>query len=87
MKAYVENIFARLGIAGDIVATQTSDEIYSVALTYSNRGGKILGKMGLVSHKILKRFDIDVEVSFCRVELGFANENGCETCGIVQRIA
>ena len=28
MKAYVENIFARLGIAGDIVATQTSDEIY-----------------------------------------------------------
>lgn len=42
MKAYVENIFARLGIAGDIIATQTSDEIYSVALTYSNRGGKIL---------------------------------------------
>ena len=67
MKAYVENIFARLGIAGDIVATQTSDEIYSVALTYSNRGGKILGKMGLVSHKILKRFDIDVEVSFAEL--------------------
>lgn len=67
MKAYVENIFARLGIAGDIVATQTSDEIYSAALTYSNRGGKILGKMGLVSHKILKRFDIDVEVSFAEL--------------------
>ena len=67
MKAYVENIFARLGIAGDIIATQTSDEIYSVALTYSNRGGKILGKMGLVSHKILKRFDIDVEVSFAEL--------------------
>lgn len=31
MKAYVENIFARLGIAGDIIATQTNDEIYSVA--------------------------------------------------------
>ena len=67
MKAYVENIFARLGIAGDIIATQTSDEIYSVALTYSNRGGKILGKIGLVSHKILKRFDIDVEVSFAEL--------------------
>ena len=67
MKAYVENIFARLGIAGDIIATQTSDEIYSVALTYSNRGGKILGKMGLVSHKVLKRFDIDVEVSFAEL--------------------
>ena len=67
MKAYVENIFARLGIAGDIIATQTSDEIYSVALTYSNRGGKILGKMGFVSHKILKRFDIDVEVSFAEL--------------------
>ena len=60
-------IFARLGIAGDIIATQTSDEIYSVALTYSNRGGKILGKMGLVSHKVLKRFDIDVEVSFAEL--------------------
>ena len=63
----MENIFARLGIAGDIVATQTSDEIYSVALTYSNRGGKILGKMGRVSHKVLKRFDIDVEVSFAEL--------------------
>ena len=41
--------------------------IYSVALTYSNRGGKILGKIGLVSHKILKRFDIDVEVSFAEL--------------------
>lgn len=67
MKAYVENIFARLGIAGDIIATQTNDEIYSVALTYSNRGGKILGKMGLVSHKVLKHFDIDVEVSFAEL--------------------
>ena len=67
MKAYVENIFARLGIAGDIVAVQMSDEIYSAALTYSNRGGKVLGKMGLVSHKILKRFDIDAEVAFAEL--------------------
>ena len=67
MKAYVENIFARLGIAGDIVAVQTSDEVYSAALTYSNRGGKLLGKMGLVSHKILKRFDIDADVVFAEL--------------------
>ena len=67
MKAYVENIFARLGIAGDIVAVQTSDEVYSAALTYSNRGGKLLGKMGLVSHKILKRFDIDADVAFAEL--------------------
>ncbi|HIZ26579.1 MAG TPA: phenylalanine--tRNA ligase subunit beta [Candidatus Barnesiella merdipullorum] len=67
MKAYVENIFARLGIAGDVMAVQTSDEVYSVALTYSNRGGKLLGKMGLVSHKILKRFDIDADVAFAEL--------------------
>ena len=67
MKAYVENIFARLGVAGDIVAVQTGDEIYSVALTYSNRGGKVLGKMGLVSHKVLKRFDIDTDVAFAEL--------------------
>ncbi len=67
LKAYVENIFARLGIAGDIVATQTSDEVYSVALNYTNRGGKLVGRMGLVSRKVLKRFDIDVEVSFAEL--------------------
>ncbi len=67
MKAYVENIFARLGIAGDIVADQTSDEVYSVALTYTNRGGKLVGRMGLVSRKILKRFDIDTEVAFAEL--------------------
>ncbi len=67
MKAYVENIFARLGIADNIVANQTSDEIYSVALTYTNRGGKLVGRMGLVSRKILKRFDIDTEVSFAEL--------------------
>ncbi len=67
MKAYVENIFSRLGVAGDIVATQTSDEVYSVALDYTNRGGKLIGRMGLVSHKILKRFDIDAEVSFAEL--------------------
>ena len=67
MKAYVENIFVRLGVAGDIVAVQTGDEIYSVALTYSNRGGKVLGKMGLVSHKVLKRFDIDTDVAFAEL--------------------
>lgn len=67
MKAYVENIFVRLGVAGDIVAVQTGDEIYSVALTYSNRSGKVLGKMGLVSHKVLKRFDIDTDVVFAEL--------------------
>lgn len=70
MKAYVENIFTRLGIAGDVVAVQTSDEVYSAALTYSNRGGKLLGKMGLVSHKILKRFDIDADVAFAELNWG-----------------
>ncbi len=67
LKAYVENIFARLGIAGDIVATQTSDEVYSVALNYTNRGGKLVGRMGLISRKVLKRFDIDAEVAYAEL--------------------
>ena len=65
LKAYVENIFIRLGIENErIVMTQTADELFSAALNIATRDGKELGRVGIVSGKILRKFDIDVEVCF-----------------------
>ena len=50
LKAYVENIFIRLGIEnGRIVMTQTADELFSAALNIATRDGKELGRVGIVS--------------------------------------
>jgi len=65
MKAYTENIFSRLGISGNaLVMEEGGDDIFSHALTFSNRGGKPIAKMGSVQPSLLKRFDIDAEVFY-----------------------
>ena len=67
LKAAVENIFKRMGInERELMVEQTDNEIVSPALTYKNRGGKLLGMLGVVDEKILKRFDIDQEVYFAQ---------------------
>ena len=69
MKATVQNIFARLGITeNEIVAEQTKSEIFSAALVYKNRGGKVLGQLGIVARKIAKAADIDQEVYFAEFD-------------------
>ncbi|MCU6769360.1 phenylalanine--tRNA ligase subunit beta [Barnesiella propionica] len=68
LKAYVENIFARLGIEkNNLVVSQVSDDIFPAALCITNRGGKKIGMLGLVSNKILKKFDIEAEVSYAEL--------------------
>ncbi len=65
LKAYVENILTRLGVErGRLLMTQTSDELLSTALSITNRDGKEIGRLGIVSTKVLKIFDIDAEVCF-----------------------
>ena len=67
LKAAVENIFKRLGIGErELLVEQTENDIVGPALTYKNRGGKLLGYMGVVDEKLLKRFDIDQEVYFAQ---------------------
>ena len=65
LKAYVENVLVRLGVnlKKVVVANLTSD-IYDAALSYTTQSGKLLGTMGIVSHKICKAMDIDTEVYF-----------------------
>ncbi len=65
LKAYVENIFARLGLnMRNLVVGNLSDDIYATALSVHTRGGKLLATLGVVTHKILKAFDMDNEVYY-----------------------
>ena len=68
LKAYVENLFVRLGLEEkEIVAEQVSNEIYSAALSFKHRSGKVLGEMGVVRVAVRKKFDIDQDVFFAQL--------------------
>ena len=65
LKAYVLNIFTRLGVNPGIVVSETSDNnIFGKALALKARSGKVLCEMGTVCHKLLKKMDIDQDVFF-----------------------
>ena len=68
LKAYVLNIFTRLGVNPGIVVTETSDNnIFGKALALKARSGKVLCEMGTVCHKLLKKMDIDQDVFFADI--------------------
>ncbi|MBQ8672845.1 MAG: phenylalanine--tRNA ligase subunit beta [Bacteroides sp.] len=68
LKAYVENIFARVGLdMRDLVVGNLSDDIYAAALSVQTRGGKRLATLGIVTRKLLKAFDIDNEVFYADI--------------------
>lgn len=68
LKAYVLNIFTRLGVNPGIVVTEKSDNnIFGKALALKARSGKVLCEMGTVCHKLLKKMDIDQEVFFADI--------------------
>ncbi|WP_289119797.1 phenylalanine--tRNA ligase subunit beta [uncultured Bacteroides sp.] len=65
LKAYVENVFARLGLCmRDLVVGNLADDIYAAGLSVQTRGGKRLATFGIVTKKLLKAFDIDNEVYY-----------------------
>ena len=66
LKAYVLNIFSRLGVnLGAMVFGNLSDDIYSVAIY--TRGGKLVATFGVLSKKLQKAFDIDNEVYYADI--------------------
>lgn len=68
LKAVVENVFARLGVSRkELVAKQTSNDLFAACLEYRNRGGKLIGYVGVVSHKMLKKTDISQPVYFAEL--------------------
>ena len=65
LKAYVLNIFRRLGVNfGGLVFGNLTDDIYSVAISVHTRGGKLLATFGVLHKNIQKAFDIDNEVYY-----------------------
>ena len=68
LKAYVLNIFSRLGVnLGAMVFGNLSDDIYSVAISIHTRGGKLVATFGVLSKKLQKAFDIDSEVYYADI--------------------
>lgn len=69
LKAYVLNIFSRLGVPfGMLVFADGAEDIFEKSMEIRNRGGKVLAKMGIVSHKVLKTFDIENQVFFADLD-------------------
>ena len=65
LKAYVLNIFRRLGVNfGALVFGTLSDDIYAAAISIHTRGGKLLATLGVLHKKLLKKFDIENEVYY-----------------------
>jgi phenylalanyl-tRNA synthetase beta chain len=69
LKAYVMNVLSRLGVPmGMLVFAEGSEDIFDKSLEIRNRGGKVLVKMGIVSYKVLKAFDIENPVFFADLD-------------------
>ena len=68
LKAYVMNIFTRLGVnPGIVVAEKSDNNVFCKALALKARSGKLLCEMGTVSHKLLKKMDIDQYVFYADI--------------------
>ena len=68
LKAYVMNIFTRLGVNPAIVVAEKSDNnVFGKALALKARNGKLLCEMGTVCHKLLKKMDIEQDVFFADI--------------------
>jgi len=68
LEAYVNNIFARIGLPqGAKVRKKSDNDIFSAGLTIENRGGKKLAEVGILSKKVLKAADIDAPVYYAEL--------------------
>ena len=68
LKAYVLNIFARLGLnLSTVVFGTLANDIFANAITIHTRGGKLLATIGIITRKIQRKFDIDNEVYYAEL--------------------
>lgn len=64
LKAAVMNILKRLGLDDNLRQKQYKSDIYAAALDICTSKGKVLATLGIVSNKVLSRFDIEQEVYY-----------------------
>lgn len=68
LKAYIENIFRRLGFnLRNLVVGEYADDLLSEALTVYSKAGRKLAVYGIVHPKIRKVMDVDVEVYYADI--------------------
>ncbi len=68
LKAYVLNIFQRLGVGhGEMVAESGDNNVFGSVLVLRSRNGKILAELGNVAGKLLRKADIDNEVYYADI--------------------
>lgn len=67
LKAAVAGVMRRLGIARrELVVETMSNDLLDPALVYKNRGGKLLGVLGVVDEAVARKFDVDQPVYFAQ---------------------
>ncbi len=69
LRAVVDNMYARLGIAASgLKAATVSNPLFAASLEVTSRNGKRLGQLGIVSKDVLRQFDIKQEVYFAEFD-------------------
>ncbi len=69
LKAHVENILRRIGVAQGLLVSEKSDNnVFDKAIALKTRAGKVLVEMGILSHKLLKRFGLDQKVYYADLD-------------------
>lgn len=68
LKAYVLNVFRRIGLSfGGVVVKNSDNDIFHKGLAFMNRGGKLLAEMGIVCRKLQKDSGIENPVYYADI--------------------
>ena len=68
LKAYVENVFRRVGLPMGMVNIKKSENnIFSKALSYELKNGKVLAEVGILDIKVKKLFDLENDVFYADI--------------------
>ena len=68
LSAFVQNILSRIGMKPGLMVTKKSEnKDFSTGIVIENRGGKKLIEMGVLSKKLLKKFDLAQPVYFAEL--------------------
>ena len=68
MKAYVLNILKRLGVPfGALVFGEEKNDVFSLATSISQRGGKVIAEFGIVTKKVAKKLDVEAPVYYADI--------------------
>lgn len=75
LKAYVENIFNRMGFArNDLQVKDSTNDIFGRGLAYFSKNGKLVAELGIVSHKLQKNAGIENAVFYADINWAVATK-------------